>query len=131
MTPPLTSARVPLRNGAAHFIEGLLRLRRFRKPDQGGADFVMRSPTAIGALLRLENSLSSRCSQITEPGCIALAADYAAYWTPTGQPDALNVTLAFEPQGLPAPKASPFSLTLVELQQIAEAIRALHIDQIA
>jgi hypothetical protein len=113
---------VPLQNGVAHFFDGILRLRRFRKPDQGGADFLIGSTNAISALLTLAAELTKRATQITEPDCCELADDYFCYWTPGKKTDVFTVTLALEPMGFPGWNA-PFSLTLTELNRIAAAVR--------
>lgn len=122
MIPSNNAVRVPLQNGVAHFVEGILRLRRFRKPDQGGADFVMRSPNAVSALLDLEADLGKEANLMTAPGCRSLGDEYFCYWTPRKKPEGLAVTVALEPMGLPSCNL-PFSLTLTELKWIAAAIR--------
>jgi hypothetical protein len=116
------SQRVPLQSRVAHFVEGTLRLRRFRKPDQGGADFVMPSPSAVSALLDLEAAFGKEANHRTAPGCRSVSDEYFCYWTPRKKPEGFAVTVALEPMGLPSCNL-PFSLTLAELKWIAAAIR--------
>jgi len=114
-------ARVPLHNGCAHCDEKCVQVRRFRKPDQGGADFVLRGASAVSGLLKLYADLNTSADQVTAPGCRELGNGFVAYWSPVKKPSAFTVTLSHEPAGLP-PAGAQFTLTLGELGEIVNAV---------
>ena len=113
--------RVPLQNGAAHFGQGYLCLRRFRS-DHGVASFVLCGEKSISALLELEAILSKGGNRIAEPSYHLLPNDYVVYLAPSRKRGLPSVTLALEPKGLPEGNV-PFSLSLLELKRIAGEIR--------
>ena len=126
---PLSSSpiRVALKNGAAHYGDGALTLRRFSKPDRGGGKFLLSGEKAIGALLTLESELA-KVESGDQPEMRPLACGYVAYWTPPETPEDVEaatwaITLSLEPMGRPD-KTTPFSIELHELSRIAAAIRA-------
>lgn len=115
------AVRIPLKNGVAHYGDGVLSLRRFTKPDKGGAQFPVRGENAIDALVKLESEL--RIGEgVNRPQFQSLHSDYVAYWTREEASSSWSVTLALEPGGWPG-KLSPFSIELHELSEIAAAIR--------